>query len=715
MKKVKTVSVIVPVFQTEKYIKDCLDSLLQQSYEQLEIIVIENGSSETCTSIIKEFQQKDNRIQLYILDENKGPGYARNFGMQKATGNYLYFLDSDDYLPRETIELLVEHIKEYPLIKGKIRQAYLSNGITVVFPGHITPKMYKENRMRLLKARSALNCLIKRDFALKQNIAFSEESDLFNDMNFMIPALLESEVIPFVKEAIYFKRKRNDPILNPSLKQCGHQEYALNFFNMYHTYKNKYEQQEVQYELDKQLVSFYDKHLVKYFDGKIEIPKLFSELSEAMNRIDKSIISNYGVFAKREYKAIFRQNESAYQRIHNQHQFLRDLKDGFKTKRKWLKFLYKHIFRKLPRKDNLVFFESFLGKNYSDNPKYIYEYLDAHYPEYKTVWSFNEKTTIPGKAKQVQRFSLRYFYTLARAKYWVNNSRMPYYLQKRKEGVYLQTWHGTPLKRLVFDMDDVYLAGSQDYKANFYTQSRRWDYLNSANAFSTKIFQRAFQYDNPMLEYGYPRNDILYKRNNTDDIMNLKKKLGIPTDKKVVLYAPTWRDDDYVARGQYNFNLELDLKDMQKQLGEQYIIIVRTHSLVSEMLDLSAYEGFAFNFSNYDDIAELYLVSDIMITDYSSVFFDYANLKRPILFFTFDLEKYRDKLRGFYLDIENELPGPLLKTSDEVMNAIKNIEQVKEEYAVKYENFYKRFCSWENGTASEQTVKRVFLGEGEGQ
>jgi len=709
---VKTVSVIVPVFQTENYIKDCLDSLLQQSYELLEIIIIENGSSETCTSIIKEFQQKDNRIQLYILEENKGPGYARNFGMQKATGDYLYFLDSDDYLPRETIELLVEHIKEYPLIKGKIRQAYLSNGITVVFPGHITPKMYKEKRMRLLKARSALNCLIKRDFVLKQNIAFSEESDLFSDMNFMIPALLELEAVPFVKEAIYFKRKRNDPILNPSLKQCGYQEYALNFFNMYHTYKNKYEQQEVQHELDKQLVSFYDKHLVKYFDGKIEIPKVFSELSEAMNRIDQNIINNYGVFAKREYKAIFRQNESAYQRIHNQHQFLRDLKNGFKTKRKWLKFLYKHIFRKLPRKDNLVFFESFLGKNYSDNPKYIYEYLDAHYPEYKTVWSFNEKTTIPGKAKQVQRFSLRYFYTLARAKYWISNSRMPIYLQKREGGVYLQTWHGTPLKRLVFDMDDVYSADPR-YKENFYKQSRRWDYLNSANAFSTEVFERAFQYDNPMLEYGYPRNDILYKKDNQKDIMNLKKKLDIPTNKKVVLYAPTWRDDDYVARGKYNFNLELDLENMQRILGEEYIVIIRTHYFISEMLDLSSFEGFAFNFSKYDDIAELYLVSDIMITDYSSVFFDYANLKRPILFFTFDLEKYRDKLRGFYLDIETELPGPLLKTSDEVLNAIKNIEQVKEEYAVKYENFYKRFCSWEKGTASEQTVKRVFLGEGE--
>src|SRR5699024_5230320 len=170
---------------------------------------------------------------------------------------------------------------------------------------------------------------------------------------------------------------------------------------------------------------------------------------------------------------------------------------------------------------------------------------------------------------------------------------------------------------------------------------------------------------------------------------------------------------DYVARGKYNFNLELDLENMQRILGEEYIVIIRTHYFISEMLDLSSFEGFAFNFSKYDDIAELYLVSDIMITDYSSVFFDYANLKRPILFFTFDLEKYRDKLRGFYLDIETELPGPLLKTSDEVLNAIKNIEQVKEEYAVKYENFYKRFCSWEKGTASEQTVKRVFLGEGE--
>src|SRR5699024_5732639 len=135
----------------------------------------------------------------------------------------------------------------------KSRQAYLSNGITVVFPGHITSKIYKENRMILLKARSALNCLIKRNFALKQNIAFSEESNLFNDINFMIPALRKYKVIQFVKEAIYYKSKRNDPILNPSLKQCGHQEYALNFFNMYHTYKNKYEQQEVQYELDKQL------------------------------------------------------------------------------------------------------------------------------------------------------------------------------------------------------------------------------------------------------------------------------------------------------------------------------------------------------------------------------------------------------------------------------------------------------------------------------
>jgi len=122
-------------------------------------------------------------------------------------------------------------------------------------------------------------------------------------------------------------------------------------------------------------------------------------------------------------------------------------------------------------------------------------------------------------------------------------------------------------------------------------------------------------------------------------------------------------------------------------------------------------DGFAFNLSKYDDIAELYLISDILITDYSSVFFDYANLKRPILFFTYDLDKYRDQLRGFYLDFENEGPGPLLRTSDAVIDAIANIDVISEQYSDRYAAFYERFCSWHDGKSTEKVVKKVLLGE----
>src|SRR5699024_3040004 len=199
------------------------------------------------------------------------------------------------------------------------------------------------------------------------------------------------------------------------------------------------------------------------------------------------------------------------------------------------------------------------------------------------------------------------------------------------------------------DVNDKKSSSDPKYKENFYRQSRRWDYMNAANEFSAKIFRRTFLFENTMLKLGYPRNDILYNKNNSEDIMKLKKKFNLPTNKKIILYAPTWRDDGHVAKGKYNFSLELDLKAMQEKLGSEYIVILRMHYLISEKIDLSDINEFAFNLSDHPDIGELYLISDILITDYSSVFFDYANLKRPILFYTYDLEKYRDELRGFYL------------------------------------------------------------------
>ena len=138
------------------------------------------------------------------------------------------------------------------------------------------------------------------------------------------------------------------------------------------------------------------------------------------------------------------------------------------------------------------------------------------------------------------------------------------------------------------------------------------------------------------------------------------------------------------------------------------MILLRTHYFIADSLDVTGVEDFAFNLSKYDDIADIYLISDICITDYSSVFFDYANLKRPILFYTYDLEKYRDMLRGFYIDMEREVPGPLLFTTEEVIEAIKRIDAISLQYQERYETFYERFCGWEDGHASENIAKEVF-------
>ena len=165
----------------------------------------------------------------------------------------------------------------------------------------------------------------------------------------------------------------------------------------------------------------------------------------------------------------------------------------------------------------------------------------------------------------------------------------------------------------------------------------------SANRFSTDVFERAFVYDrDKILEYGYPRNDILYADNKEEIAAEVKKELGIPEGKRVILYAPTC-DNQFYDRGKYKFTLALDLGRLQKEFGEDSVVLLRTHYYIADILDLTEYEGFVYNGSQYEDVSRLYLASDICITDYSSVFFDFANLKRPILFYAYDFDEYAVK------------------------------------------------------------------------
>ncbi|WAA12129.1 CDP-glycerol glycerophosphotransferase family protein [Fervidibacillus halotolerans] len=396
------------------------------------------------------------------------------------------------------------------------------------------------------------------------------------------------------------------------------------------------------------------------------------------------------------------------------------------VRRQWIRFrnlsftkkMYKFVFQLVglfPANKKLIMFESFLGKQYSCNPRAIYEYIKTHYPSYQLYWSVDKRYigNFEGKELKIaKRFSVKWLFLMATAKYWISNSRLPLWIPKPKHTIYLQTWHGTPLKRLAMDMEEVHMPGTntEKYKKNFYKESRNWDYLISPNAYSSEIFRRAFRFEKEMIESGYPRNDFLYKGNHEQTIKDLKTRFQIPLDRKVILYAPTWRDDQFYSRGKYKFELQLDLNRMREELGKEYIILLRLHYLVAENLDLSGYEGFVYDFSNHEDIRELYVISDLLITDYSSVFFDYANLKRPMIFFVYDIEDYRDRLRGFYFDFEKKAPGPLVKTTEEVIGEIRKLEQNGSALPPNFDEFYERFCAWEDGEASKRVAEKILGG-----
>ncbi|WP_239454432.1 bifunctional glycosyltransferase/CDP-glycerol:glycerophosphate glycerophosphotransferase [Bacillus suaedaesalsae] len=702
----KKISVIIPIFNTEEFLHESIGSVINQTYKNIEIVIIDDASTQSCKQVITEMTNNDNRIITYELSDRRGVGAARNLGINKATGDYIYFLDSDDYIPETTLELLISNIKESSIITGLTKSINKMTADDLNLNEKET--VIEENCFDLFKKMSALHLLIKRDFIKENNILFSEEVQFFSDLGFILPILAEKKSIPYVPDSIYYKRTRNDPITNPSLMQLDNEKQMVDFLNIYTHLKNTYKEKSYADRfLDHLFLNYYRRSIIVIMNSQEKIERYFNQLFISTKKLDFKNIPKQNPIINKELKAIKKNNKGRFSFLLKSHNWLSSLKTALSGRTKLLIYVYQNFLIKLPLKEKTIVFESFLGKNYSDSPKNIYEYMYKQNTDYKYIWIFNEKRNIPGPAKQIKRFSFSYYYYLATAKYWVSNSRLPLHLTKREGNVYLQTWHGTPLKKLVFDMNDIHSA-NPNYKLHFYKQSRRWDYLISANQYSSDIFRSAFKFEKEMLEYGYPRNDALHSKNKDEISKEIKQNLGIPLTKKVVLYAPTWRDDEFYSAGKYKFKLRLNLKKMKEELGDEYIILLRMHYFIANNIETDGVEDFAYNLSKYNDIADLYLISDILITDYSSVFFDYANLKRPILFYTYDLEKYRDTLRGFYINMENEVPGPLLMTSDEVIDSIKNINEVTEKYKYTYDQFYEKICGWEKGNATEQVVKRVF-------
>jgi len=354
-----------------------------------------------------------------------------------------------------------------------------------------------------------------------------------------------------------------------------------------------------------------------------------------------------------------------------------------------------------------VLFVSWRGKQCTDNPRGIAEEMRRRGDDREQIWAVNDYSSpVPPGGRVVLSGTEEYFEALARCRYVISNDDLPVYFRKREGQVYLQTWHGTPLKRIGFDVERPQFASGSAYLEHLGGEVAKWDLLLSQNPFSTPILRRAFRFDGEICEYGYPRNDVLSR--GEERAAEVRRRLGIPAGKRVVLYAPTWRDNQFYASGRYRFDLRLDMERAWNVLGDDYVILIRGHHHLSNDVQTGARRDFALNVTRYPDISELFLITDVLITDYSSVMFDFAATGRPMVFFTYDLALYRDHLRGFYFDFEAEAPGPLLSTSEEVLAAVRDADSVAIRNRPAYQAFSEKYCPMEDGKAGARVCDRLF-------
>ncbi len=381
---------------------------------------------------------------------------------------------------------------------------------------------------------------------------------------------------------------------------------------------------------------------------------------------------------------------------------------------------YRKYYYKYKVDEKTIFFEVFGGRNYSCSPKYIYEKMITmpEFKDYKFVWAFKKKSKHDVKQTDnlifVKHNSKNYYKYCASSKYWIVNSIMGEHIKKKKDQIYVQCWHGTPLKKLRNDIEvtGAVLNTVKEIRKRNDRDSSRFDYFLSPSKYATEKFISAFNLknlgkENIIIEEGYPRNELLFTYTE-DDVRRIKEKFEIPENKKIIFYLPTFRDNQHTTGVGYTYNLGIDFGRLRENFADKYVILFSPHYFVSNKIDLSEYEGFVINVNRkMDDINELYIISDIIMTDYSSVFFDFANLKRPMLFYMYDLDDYQNNLRDFYLDLD-ELPGPIAKTQDELEANLENIDEISKQYEEKYKKFNQKFNYLDDKDATIRVINRIF-------
>lgn len=385
---------------------------------------------------------------------------------------------------------------------------------------------------------------------------------------------------------------------------------------------------------------------------------------------------------------------------------------------------FEKISENIETDQKLVVFESFQGRSYSCSPKAIYQYMLSctEFADYKYVWVFRDTQAhgeFPDNTTLVKFDSQEAFEAYSKAGTWIVNSRLRDFFVPRDDQKYIQCWHGTPLKKIGCDIECAGNATStvEEIHQEYTRDAEKIYKFISPCDYTTEKLRTAFNLESlgksdAVIQQGYPRNDALFNIHE-ENVEKIRQSLNLPENKKVVLYCPTFRDNQHDSNG-YSLKIGMDFDSLKEKFGEECVILFRAHYFIADKFNFDKYDGFIINVSDYDDINDLFIISDILITDYSSVFFDFANLNRPMIFYFYDFKDYKENARDFYFGTAM-LPGIQASDQTKLEKALYDIFADMNKggnglmrYSSAIKMFNKRYNPIEDGHSTERTVKEIF-------
>ncbi|AVR00503.1 hypothetical protein OBCHQ24_16320 [Oceanobacillus iheyensis] len=696
------VTIVIPTFNAEKYIADTLASVKNQTFNgNLEILVIDDCSTDNTIELIEEFGALNDGLYMRLLrqEKNMKQGTARNRGIREAQGNYIFFLDADDFIDSNTIEAMVKKADSENCDFVICDWSYYYEDEGMVYVNNedflFNNMLFGKDIEALLKANTyfTVNKLYRKSFLESNNISYGE-GYIYEDFEFYIQVAQHGKVVGIVHNPFYKVRVNEFSTTKTNSKGSLHVDSLLqaiqNTLNKFSP-RDEYSFYHVYKYLIRKTLQYLDQRAPRKYK-RMALRKVLTLLNQ--RKIDytvpRKVVPLYHFLFRRRYvqnsstsKILFiwylyskRMLNPIFSKVLKVKWFIFDSKIGKNIRRRKRKKRIDNYYKQPIKKERILFLG--FDYRYTGNSKYLFDFM-KNYSDLEVLF-VTKDTNVP-KANRVTPRSLRFYKYLAQSNIVIFESWVPLAFNKREGTTWIQLWHGTPFKKLFFDSHEYYISSyNRNHKKNKQRDIRRWDYLLSDSVGGSEKLSSAFAYDKEkILDYGYPR--VQWLIDNKDNIhlkREIKEMLSIPNEKKVILYAPTWRDYNYKSKNpdlEYLANVDL----LQQKLSDDYVILYKEHSM-----------GIKHNNNKNIIIPDeeietqkLILASDILISDYSSIIFDGMAINVPFYLYINDLNMYQ-KARGVYEDMESLLSAFSVDNESELISKIKDMEEEypKEQYEV---------------------------------